>query len=537
MLVEKNSLRSFLANGFDSSTDKGWTYFINAINGSKPEPLDRKAIKNLRTALKSVNNQPLRIQGVSDFFNLMKGTINTECASDLAIILNESLENPSDETRDLILTLKSICLENATFSIALLEDTCTFFSNIIMSKRIPTSNPIVHELFLLAVVMISQKGIEADVLRKTFSPNHIKVCYEYTINSVDSAVQISILEWIWRMIKILKISKETISEIMGNETNEFFDINMYNFRSGLHSFLVLINSKKELSDSSIIHLRFDYMFFDESKQNCVGYIDFNHENVLIYFYVKPLGSKWPDAIVFNLKNIFNYSITKNSISFSTNEGTKKQENPTKTYSFQGMNASKQILKEISRRFKSIHGNGIPKNSEESMKMLSKPSNNRISAFSSTEMSNIGKNKIVETLYSEKPSKNDNQGTEDTEKKIEVFHSNTLKILSDMEARATSEIGGIINRLVDHEKVLRQLSEQHKILTDTTSKENSETSNTIKKLSDCFQTKQGETKSKRDELIQTMVIDIAKEKDHFLDETNHSFQNNAIVRMLDSLTLI
>ena len=80
----------------------------------------------------------------------------------------------------------------------------------------------------------------------------------------------------------------------------------------------------------------------------------------------------------------------------------------------------------------------------------------------------------------------------------------------------------------------QLSQQHNQITESTSKENQQITKTIVSLENDFQTRHNETIQKRNTISDRAINEINIEKLKFIEETNHSFDQNAIIFLANNL---
>ena len=519
------TIQDFLSKPINPEDDIFWEHFNNTLQYTNSKPLDRRGIINSKLLFSNINSNTFRINCIIKFIEIIGSTLKSELAFEISELFNFMVFGNNNiklnEKIKYINCIKSLSNSNSILKIAFFEDTIQSFLKFLL-KPFNLDKKILLELFLFENSLLSHSKIDLQFLNQFFQSDHLYSCYKLMKEQNESIIQINIVEFIWRINRILKFSKQILENIFENNLNFFLLINKSNFKSSIHQFIREINNKNSKNiKEKILHIPFKSILINKFKYNISGFIDINIDNLLILIEKKSIKESFPDIMIYQM-SLFesNYFNSNNLIFLSKENNNSFGINNSILYEFECNQSPINFSIEYQRRCKLNQNNKIIKNSKESLIKSPKKDKNRTFAMNNNfENYSTLKNKL--------------NNIENIEEKITKFHENTIKILNDIESRATTEIDDINNRLKDQSRILQQLFEQHQELTLLTTKENNETSINIKQISDEFENRHGEMKSKRNNLLNNLLQEIKSEENIYINNSKNLFEKNAIVGIINT----
>lgn len=572
---EANNLKELLNSSIDPSSKSFWENLRHFVLTSKEiSALNRRSILNLKLIFTEVPNNLHSISSVSHLLKLLKPSLKSDIGGEIGTTINTILfDNNNLSPNDVSTFLNSssyVCLGNFKLKRAILDETIEQFSENLAQDRLVNFSPIVlSSLFELMITLISQCPENRTLLSQYLNETHISKCLNIIKNCDDSLAQMLIAEWLWRSINSLP-TKPNIHKIFGPLSNSFEKISMTNFRESLHFFIMTVNQKF----NSIVHVEFDGIQYNSVKLDIKGWIDLNPSSIALWLInqssLQSSKKSLPDVVVLRISMLYNCKITQKRITFNTKEklltfNSFSTEKPCK-FEF---SLSEKIDKSVTEKFLNrIQSN---KKEEAESKTNINNSNSKKARKSNTSLQDRSNKKSLLTDKKRIYAKNINLDSDDDidvkstmkqsldsdlnnddfvfgkttqEKdnnlqKIEAmlndFQKTSIDSINQMETTAQLEINSIVSKLEDNMHMLNQLAQQHKDLTEITTKESKAIGENVSNLENEFKVKNDDMIQKRNSICSQVNNEIESEKIKFVRETDIAFENNAIVGLTTHLS--
>lgn len=578
---EANNLKELLNSSIDPSNESFWQNLRHCVLSSKEiTALNRRSILNLKLIFTEISSNLQNISSISHLLKLLKPSLKSDIGGEIGTTINMILfddENVSSNDISTFLNSTSyVCSGNFKLKRAILDEIIEQFSENLAQDKLTKCSPIVlSSLFELMITLISQCPENRTLLSQYLNENHISECLNIIKNCDDSLAQMLIAEWLWRSISSLP-KKLNIHKIFGPLSNSFQKISMNNFRESLHFFVMTVNQKF----NSIIHIEFDGIRYNNIKLDIKGWIDLNTNSIALWLIdqssLDGSGKNLPDVVVLRISMLYNCKITQKQISFNTKEKIqtfntfsnekpckfdfsvcKKLDKPTIEAFLNRVQKKKKEETESKTTMNNLESKKTKKNSstaqDRNNKKISSSDKKRVYAKNVTK----GQNDInfdsddddikfekKQTFDSDlnnddyifgKTTQEKDSNLEKIESMLNNFQKTSIDSINQMEATAQLEINNIVLKLEDNMHMLNQLAQQHKDLTEITTKESQAIGENVSNLENEFKVKNDEMIHKRNSICDQVNNEIESEKVKFVHETDVAFENNAIVGLTTQLS--
>ena len=543
------SIKSLLKSPIDPNNDSFWAQLNQCIAFSKPENgeqnfvLDRRSIYNLKLIFGSVNRDNSKLSTLSHLLNSLKNSIKSEIGSEIGAIINSTVmeknEWPSESAvSEFLIAVNRLCTGNVELKKVVFDEIIeTFSERLIDGFEIHKGKEgILSSFFELLINLISQCPDNRSVAMNYLNESHFAKCLELIIACNDSLAQMLITEWLWRSLNSTtqKINKE---KVFGKLNDDFNQISPKNFRESIHTFIMAVNKKNK---SPISHIQFTNLKYNDIPVNISGWIDINPKTFAIWIIKKSLNL--PDVVVLRIDMTYNAKIneSKNQLIFSTKEiiGAFNEiscERPT-SFLFIVKNLSKEDIRNFTE--KSHNKNGKISINEkintqttlDKRRIYAKPKQFDEDAYEENE----NKTDFNEDFDYGKITQEKEIDIKNIEKKLNEFQRHAEESINNTEKMVTQEVNSIISKIIDNMRILKQMADQHKEITQVTLEENRGIADNVSKIEKEFKANHNETSQKREAISSSVKKDINEEKQRFLQETNSAFENNAIIGLSNNL---
>jgi hypothetical protein len=522
------SIQRLLSGPIDPANPTFWVDFKKKLLISKPDPLDRRAIMNLKLMFNDVSAHPDRLSSVTQLLKLLKPTWRkADLASEIAFTLNSLLTKsdiPESETIDFIKTTSSLASSNPPLRHGLFEELVEPFAESLLTG-IRLSHGILAALFELQIVMISQCPDNWPLVDQFLTGRHWSKCFALICENHDSLSQMLIAEWMWRINNRTK-SK---TQYLGEFEPLFNEITADNFRGPLHAFVRALNRETKAPLSGrVVHAEYSRMKLNSENARCSGWIDFNQDTVVVWLFDK--SANLPDVVVLKTKHITDPIADPARIQFTTREKVTAFDKITSqrplVFDFALGKTTKTVVAECQRRLLSRKPPG----------KLAEP-RTRIFAERGSDViarKTFKKAKSAADVLEEISTQDQELSVEQIERQIAEFHGRSTASIEELEARITKELQEIIGRVGEQKRTLVQFTQQHQQLVQATTAENGRVARAVAALEAEAEVRHGEVTKKREAISRAVLDEIAGLKQQFLGETDAAFARNAIVSLADTL---
>lgn len=533
-----------LSNPIDPSSPKFWNMFRTHLLQAKPGKIDRNGVMNLNLMIPYVHIDSERIKSFSYFLRLFKDILGDDIGFEIGKLINTLVFKDKcmfeKETSDLLKVVGLLCSNKKEMKEIIMKKTVKKMSKeMLCCLKLPKS--IISALFQLQIILISQCPNNRNLVPSYFNEKQLSNCLKLIQKNNDSLTQVLLVEWMWRIISCLDQTID-LNKIFGQFASSFSQINSSNFRESIHSFIMNINQKAKIPISSnVIHVKFNKFYCNNVLIEEYGWLDINQDTLVAFLTKKEIDSPMPDVVVFRMTQLNNEKSFNNTFSFITKERLIVFEAKTNEYplqiKFKLEGATNVVHNEILRRCEKYHVNLNEERLIDFDEKETKLPERRIYAKKKEETMittpEIYQKGCVNAI-NEKRENNNEISLHKIESILGIYQQKTLESINTLENQITNQLNNIIARSKEHQKVLLQLSQQHNQITESTSKENQLITKTIVSLENDFQTRHNETIQKRNTISDRAINEINIEKLKFIEETNHSFDQNAIIFLANNL---
>ncbi|KAK8887197.1 hypothetical protein M9Y10_038235 [Tritrichomonas musculus] len=587
---EANNLKELLNSSIDPGDESFWENLKHCVLTSKEiTSLNRRSILNLKLIFAEVPNNLNSISTISHLLKLLKPSLKSDIGGEIGTTINTIfLQKENLNVTDISAFLSStsyICSGNFNLKRAILDEIIEQFSEYLGLDKLKDCSPIVlSSLFELMITLISQCPENRTLLSQYLNEPQLSKCLNIIKGCNDSLAQMLVAEWLWRSINCLP-TKPNIKKIFGPLSESFNKISMGNFRESLHDFIMQINQKFNLS---ITHIEFDDIRYNCIELDIKGWIDLNPNSIALWLINQSSrdgsqNTNLPDVVVLRSSMIYNCKATQKQISFNTKErlqtfnsisrerpckfefSLSKKIDKAKMNSFLKLaqKKNKKVLeaerKEVTGKSKNIKA--VEKSNASAIKVDTKVNfADKKRIYAKNVKSNSKQRSLIvgngsdsddEMIFEMKQAVDSELNNDDyifgkttqekdnnmnkIEEMLNDFQKTSIESINQTEESAKIEINGIVAKLEDNMRMLHQLAQQHKELTDITTKESLAIGESVANLETDFRVKNDEMIQKRNSISLQINNEIDSEKTKFVQETNIAFENNAIVGLTTHLS--
>lgn len=514
-------VQELLSLNVDPSSDSFWDALAASIQASSDTNFDRRAILNLKMIFSIDTLTKQKISLLAKLLSFTGVGLGNHFTQDLGEIFSNLFLSNNDpnfsEAYEFSTALRNLCIKNPSIKVPLFESLFEHFSTF-LSKRPSLSTYTISQIFLIEITLITGQQSAKKEFAQSADLLHIAGAAQILNSVVDSTVQMTITEWIWRSIHLIKVSPDSIKKSLDDFAG-IYDISKDNFRSSLHTFISSLN--QEVSDNSCIHIPFKSLTAGKTNIHCNGCLDVNPDNIAIFFSDKL--KNLPDVIVFRISYVSSANSTKNSLVFETRENVTGFQNvgetaPTKFTFSLGSTLDSATSSEYLRRLKKFK-------SARSGQDIKEPQRQRVVA-----------NKNPPKLPKKSPGTKEKKQSEMAmiEADLKEYQESSKRAIENEFNQIVSTMAEITEKLTGIEASLTQFQAQHEESTKTTMRVNDEISKNVTTLRKTFEANHAEAMTKREQLKKNAIEAITLENKKIIDATAEVFQSNAIVGLATSL---
>lgn len=565
---EFSSIEELLNAPIDPNSQPFWEDLRHCILTSKGiSSLNRRSVLNLKLIFSELPNNLHGLSSMSHLLKLIKPSLKAEIGGDIGSIINEIVfDRPNVLINDVSEFLSSVCYvasDNFKMKRSILDELIGPFFEYLRIGKLSSFDPIVlSSLFNLLIILISQCPENRTLISQYLNETHISQCVNIIKKCEDSLTQMLISEWLWRSFNSLP-KKPNINQIFGGLSDSFNQISLSNFRGSLHTFVVDINQHFQ---SSVIHIPFNGMVYNGHQVDLNGWIDLNPQTIGIWIMNQPASnrSNIPDVVVLKNSMVYNVKAEKKRLEFSTKEKVDafnfiSRDKPIQMQFSVQNSLTKNTIEEIMSKFQKKKMNQIESAKscpKKTLGTLSKEVNRNANLTAGKKRIYAHNGKKKQDLDLDDGSKaldldlgNDEdflygKTTQEKEVKMKMieqmltgFQRKTIDSINSVESAAKMEVEDIITKLAENMRVLSQMADQHKDLTELTQKENEVIAETVAKLEKEFQERNDETSQKRNSITMKVNTEIENERGKFVQETDAAFEDNAIIGLSNHLSTL
>ncbi|OHS95862.1 hypothetical protein TRFO_10263 [Tritrichomonas foetus] len=580
-------VHELLKTPINPSKQSFWKDLKQAVLISKNiQTLDRRSILNLKLIFSEISGNIQHLSTLSSLLRLLRSSLKADIGCEIGSTISNVVFRTSNaninEVTEFINTISYIVTNNIHLKKSIMDEIIDPFTENLASG-FEFASPVLSAIFELMITLISQCPENRNMISKYLKEVHFTRCLNLIKESKDSLAQMLIAEWLWRSSNILGDCLNKV-KIFGGLLESFKQIDLSNFRSSLHDFVMTANKKFRLP---ITHIQYNSFLYNNERIESNGWIDINPDTIVVWITGKSnkrSNAQLPDVVVFRTSLVFNGKVADKMLQFHTKENmtafhkisNKKSSEFTFSVPFITKSEIDTFLKKIRENKPKVAIRHIKNNKnikENNYQGNPTKGNNKynksriIDGDDDLDETENGNSHNFDHFYNKKrvyanpkdkmvleqdeaESKSANYFIEDDfygkttqekeismnqiEKILSDFQKNTEKSLNETEAQAKEELDIIISKLTDNIRVLKQMEQQHKDLTEATLFENKEIAENVAKLNKDFLSKHNETAQRKGKIVEKLNNDIENLKQGFIQDTNEAFTNNAIVGLSNNL---